>query len=101
MNDKLPSEILSQIFLQLSSGMLLRCGAVCKYWDQVSGDDHIWRIIMSREMDNLPNYSAAENRLICKTLTMKWAEQRCTTIKQFYVACRRKQKISARVFPKK
>jgi hypothetical protein len=102
MNDKLPTEILIELFSYLHGGMVLRCGAVCKSWKEAADDDYLWIIILGREFEKDKRLSLDVNITMDRKVAQKWREMYNMPLKLVYLTMRRQQKKDpavSRIFP--
>jgi hypothetical protein len=101
-NEVLPLDILVIIFSYLHGGVILRCGAVCKFWKVASDADALWIERMGRELMDSRKLTPSQNLKMNMEVAKKWREDHQMTPKELYLKGRRKENIphTLRVFPK-
>jgi hypothetical protein len=83
----------------LSTGMILRCGAVCKNWRDISNNDDIWIIILGTELRNEVGLSLQRNTKLNREIAIIWnlefqAKHKGAHVKDVYMKLRRSKIMS-------
>jgi len=99
----------------LPTGMILRCGSVCKKWKNLGDSDDLWIMILGLELREEVGLSKVRNIKLNRQIAVIWKEEfiekhKGNTVKEVYMKLRRDKikwtdkskpgyKDSMRVFP--
>jgi hypothetical protein len=102
LNTKLSEDTLIRILSYLHGGMILRCAAVCKFWNNVCDRDYLWLVKLCLEINFDKRFNFIQNIKLNKKIVQKWRKQKNQGAKKFYLTTRRNQRQpeSKRIFPK-
>lgn len=78
----------------LPTGMILRCGAVCKKWAAICNSDDIWITILGQELHEEVGLSKHRNIRLNRQIAVIWKAEfkekhKGSTVKEVYMKLRR------------
>jgi hypothetical protein len=78
----------------LPTGMILRCGAVCKKWNTISNNDDVWILILGVELYAETGLSPKKNICLNRQIAVLWKSEfqqkhKGDSVKEVYMRLRR------------
>jgi hypothetical protein len=84
------------ICMRLSTGMILRCAAVCKNWSDLCKSDDLWTVIMKLELKGEARLSSRRNMSLNYEIIQIWKKEfiekyKKEHVKDIYIHMRRER----------